>query len=138
MARAQYGIEINSGPFGQNSRKALIGAKYAEKQGKGDEYHDAMFRAYWQEAQPIADESVLQTVAENVGLAGTDFAEALHEPTLDVEVTADVVQAQQYQITGVPALLFNHKYLVGGAQPYEELVRIIDQIKTREQADQSS
>jgi predicted DsbA family dithiol-disulfide isomerase len=47
IARQHYGIEMKQGPFGIDSRPALIGDKYAEAQGKGDAYHDAVFRAYW-------------------------------------------------------------------------------------------
>ena len=40
-AREQYGLEINSGPFGINSRPALVAEKYAESQGKGETFHKA-------------------------------------------------------------------------------------------------
>src|SRR5438309_1003388 len=52
-AREQYGLEINAGPFGINSRPALILEKYAESQGKGDLFHKAVMRAYWQQARSI-------------------------------------------------------------------------------------
>ena len=65
-----YGIEITPGEFGIISRPALIAARFADVQGKGDAFHDAMFRAYWVEARNIADLLVIRAVAEQVGLDG--------------------------------------------------------------------
>ena len=58
IARERYHREINQGPFGIDSRPALIGAKYAETKELGLAYHEAMMRAYWQEARNIGDRSV--------------------------------------------------------------------------------
>lgn len=132
MAKAQYGIEINSGKFGINSRPALVGAKYAEKHGKGDAYHAAMFRAYWQEAQDISDAAVMAQVAHSVGLDESAFLASLDDSALENEVNQDILQAQMFQISGVPALVFINKYLIPGAQPYDELVRVVDYIRQRE------
>ena len=137
MATEVYGIEINGGKFGIDSRPALIGEKYAETQGKGDAYHWAMFRAYWEDAKDISDEAVLREVAESVGLEGDAFIEALKDPAYNIQVTQDVYQAQQIGITGVPALLFAEKYLVSGAQPYESLVDILRQIDELEKQEAS-
>ncbi len=132
MARERYGVEINSGPFGINSRPALIGAKYAEAQGKGEAYHAAMFRAYWQDARNIEDDQVMREVAESVGLDGAAFLAALSDPQLEQQVNADIQQAMQYGLSGVPALVFEEKYLVSGAQPYEVLLELIERIQSQD------
>lgn len=130
MARELYGLEINEGPFGIDSRPALIGAKYAEAQGVGDAYHDAVFRAYWQEGKSIEDREVLGDIAQRVGMDRAAFLAALDEERWDEAVTADVYQAHQYGLTGVPALVFEHKYLVVGAQPYETLEQVVDKVQS--------
>lgn len=131
MAKARYNIVINAGPFGINSRPALLGAKYAEQRGVGDAYHAAMFRAYWQNAQDISDAAVLRNVAEGVRLDGDAFLAALTDPALSAEVDSEIAFAQQNEITGVPAMVLINRYLVMGAQPYEELARIIEQIRQK-------
>ena len=131
MARAQYGVEIKSGPFGINSRPAMIGAKYAAAEGAGETYNRAMLRAYWQEGQDISDMAVMLGVAQAVGLDPDAYASALDNPDYEAQVDADIAQAAAYGLTGVPALIFADRYLVMGAQPYEELARIIDQIRAR-------
>lgn len=129
MARERYGLEINSGPFGINSRPALVGAKFAEAQGVGDVYHDAVFRAYWQEAKNIEDLDVLADVATAVGLDHDQFLAALDDPQYQQEMMADVEQAFQYGLSGVPALVYNNKYLVSGAQPYELLAEVAEKAR---------
>ncbi len=132
VAREHFGLNINPGPFGIDSRPAMIGAKYAAEQGKGYVYNQAMLRAYWQAGQDISQLTVIQDVAEHVGLDGEQFTAALENPKYEAEVDADIAQARAYGITGVPALLFVNKYLVVGAQPYGELVRILEQIQEHE------
>jgi predicted DsbA family dithiol-disulfide isomerase len=132
MAREKYGVELHSGPFGIDSRTALIGDKYAESQGKGDAYHAAVFRAYWVEAKNIEDRAVLRKIAENAGLDGDAFLKALDEPVYEKQVIDDIQQAQEFGLSGVPALIFAEKYLVSGAQPYDALVNVVSQVQSRE------
>ncbi len=67
-AHEQYGLDIDAGPFGIDSRPALIAEKYAESQGKGEAFHKAVMKAYWQQARSIDDKAVLTEIAEQVGL----------------------------------------------------------------------
>ena len=134
MAREQYGLEINVGPFGISSRAALVGAKYAESQGVGEAYNVAMLRAYWQEARDISDTAVLADIAtsEDVGLDREAYLAALEDPQWTRAVTADVEQAFQYGLNGVPALILASKYLISGAQPYPALAQAVEEITRRE------
>jgi len=128
-AREQYGLELNDGPFGIDSRPALIGAKYAEAHGQGHGYHAAVFRAYWQEATDISELATLATIAERLGLERTAFLAALADPALIAAVDADIAQAHAYGLTGVPAMVFADKYLVTGAQPYAVLKQAVEQVR---------
>lgn len=137
MAKEQYGLEINSGPFGIDSRPALVGAKYAEAQGRGDAYHDAIYQAYWQEAKNIEETAVLQEVAQNAGLEVEPFMGALESNEFQEQVSADISQAFQFGLSGVPALVFENKYLVSGAQPLEVLVQVVEQVMGEKMGDKS-
>jgi predicted DsbA family dithiol-disulfide isomerase len=128
MARERYGLELNSGPMGINSRPALIGAKYAEDQGMGEAYHEAVFAAYWLKGQSIEESAVLAEIAESVGLERDAFLAALTDGRWETAVSADIQQAMAYGLSGVPALVFANKYLVTGAQPYETLVQVTEQV----------
>jgi predicted DsbA family dithiol-disulfide isomerase len=132
IAREYYGLEINQGPHGISSRDALIGAKYAEAQGKGPQYHAVTLRAYWQRANDISERVILGMIAQSIGLDEAAFRAALDDPHYDEQVEADVVLAYQYGLTGVPALIFNNKYLVSGAQPYEVLKQVVERVQSEE------
>ncbi|MDZ4766093.1 MAG: DsbA family protein [Chloroflexota bacterium] len=131
MMRETYGVEINEGRFGITSRKALIGAKYAESvlPDGGLAYHDAVLRAYWMEARDISEVAVLREVAVTLGMDADSFAAALDDETYDEQVSTDVLDAQIKGLSGVPALIFGGKFLLSGAQPVEVLRHVVDRIE---------
>ncbi len=129
MAREAYSLEINRGPIGIPSRSALIGAKYAEAQNMGDLYHGAVFRAYWLEAKSIDNRQVLSEIARSIGLEKNIFLAALDDPKYEMHVDQDIEEAHMFGLNGVPALVFNKKYLVSGAQPYDVLRGVVEKIE---------
>ncbi len=128
-AREEYGVEVNSGPMNIDSRPALIAEKYAESQGKGKVFHEAVMHAYWQQARDISDINLLQEIAASVGLDTENFSSSLENPEFDAEVSADIDLARQYRLDGVPALVFAEKYLVMGAQPYNVLKQVVERVQ---------
>lgn len=136
IARDVYGLEMNPGPFGFDSRPALAGAKYAEEAGHGPAYHAAIMRAYWQEARDIADPTVLTDLAVSVGLNGGAFSAAVNDPRYLQAVADDVQTAREYGLNGVPALIFDNQYLVSGAQPLETLRDVVEKVVEARQAAQ--
>ena len=77
-------------------------------------------------------EYAFQLIAEKVGFNAENFEAALTDPAYDAEVSADVELAQEYRLDGVPALVFNNKYLVVGAQPYETLKQVVEKLLEEE------
>lgn len=135
MAQEQYGLKIQPGPFGIDSRPALVGAKYAEEMGVGEAYHAGVFRAYWQEGRSIEEPAVLQEIAVAVGLEPDGFLAALAAGGVwETAVSADIEQALHYGLSGVPALVFAHKYLVSGAQPYDVLAQVTEQVSAEQRS----
>ena len=128
VARERYNRTMNPGPFGINSRLALAGEKVAERLGGGAAFHDAVMSAYWSEARDISDRAVLSDCAAQAGLERSAFLAALDDPTYDRMVQADVDLARAYGLNGVPAMVFNDKYLVSGAQPADVLRQVVDRI----------
>ena len=122
---------MNPGPFGIDSRPALVGVKYAESQGNGNGFHDAVLKAYWQQAQAIDNLDVLTDIAGTTGLDTADFRAALTDPAFVEAVDDDIAQAAAYGLQGVPALIFAEKYLVPGAVPYETLVQVVEEVQQK-------
>lgn len=131
-AQAEYGLVINQGPFGIDSRPSLILEKYAEAQGKGAEYHKAVENAYWQQGQSIEDPQVLKAALSEAGLDAEQYETALADPQYEAEVEADIQQAYAYGLSGVPAVVFNNRFLVMGAQPYEVFRQVMDKLTSGE------
>lgn len=129
MARDQYGLELRQGRFGIDSRPALIGAKFAEGQGLGQEYHHAVMYAYWVDAKDIGDREVLADLADGIGLNREQYLAALDDAGLDEQVQSDIDQAQAYGLSGVPAIVFDNRYLIPGAQPYPVLAQATEQVQ---------
>ncbi len=138
LARDRYGIQLTHGALGVDSRAAHVGMKYAEEQGVGKAYHDAMFRAYWRDGRSIDQQDVLLEVAESVGLKREAFLKALETPAYLHKVVADITEAQAMGLQGVPAIIFARKYLVSGAQPYEVLNKVVSDVNARLNAETST
>jgi predicted DsbA family dithiol-disulfide isomerase len=126
---AEYGVTISVGPFGINSRPALVAAKLAEAMGKSEVYHDATHHAYWVEGRDISNHEVLLELMKQIGLEPNQLEAALSDPRYEAEVDEDIAEAREFGLEGVPAMVFNNKYLVTGAQPYAMLARAVEQIQ---------
>ena len=112
-----------------NTRPAHEGAKYAEAHGAGDAYHWAAFKAYFEDGRDLGDIDVLVDIAEEIDLDTEAFREAVEENRYRDEVLAEEQWAMQSGIRGVPAFIFDDKYLLTGVRPPEQLARVIQQIR---------
>jgi predicted DsbA family dithiol-disulfide isomerase len=135
IARTQHGIALHPGPIGISTRAAHLATKFADSHHKGDRFHLAAMKAYWLESRSLEDKQVLQDVAQQVGLDGPALLGAFEDRSLAAQVDADLMQAANREITGVPAVVFNGKYILAGAQPYAVFKRLLEQV--REQAHQA-
>jgi predicted DsbA family dithiol-disulfide isomerase len=132
IARTQHGLALRPGPIGISTRAAHIATKFAGSRHKENQFHLAAMKAYWLEGRSLEDEQILQDIAEQVGLDPDGFLEALENRSFAALVDADLMQATNREISGVPAVVFNGKYILAGAQPYAVFKRLLDQV--REQA----
>jgi predicted DsbA family dithiol-disulfide isomerase len=103
-----------------NSRRAQELGKWAETLGQGDEFHLAVFQAYFAAGRNIADITVLTEIAGMIGLDGRMAAQSLAEKTFKEAVDRDWEYARTCGITAVPTFMVGGRKLVG-AQPYEAL-----------------
>ena len=116
-------------PFGMrsktyNSRRAQELGKWAESLNKGEEFHLAVFKAYFADCLNIAKIPVLVEIAESVGLDGAE--EVISKGTFKEAVDSDWKYSRSCQITAVPTFVAKGRMVVG-AQPYsvlEELIKV--------------
>ena len=82
---------------------------------------ERLFSLYWLEGADIGSRDVLIKAAAEVGLDSTLVAQLLQsEADLD-PVIAEINQAAEFGITGVPTFIIANRYAVVGAQPAEAL-----------------
>ena len=103
-----------------NSRLAQELGKWAEEKGKGDEFHIAVFRAYFVEGKNIGKRGVLTDLAGSVGLVNEAAKEVLETRSFRAAVDEDWRLSRERGITAVPTFVVDHNLLVG-AQPYQTL-----------------
>jgi predicted DsbA family dithiol-disulfide isomerase len=116
-------------PFGErqktyNSRLAQELSKWAEFQGKGDQFHEAMFRAYFVEGINIGKPEELVRLAGSIGLSGDQAQSVLDARSFEQAVDADWKRSHALGITAVPTFVVNNAKLVG-AQSYEALEQFL-------------
>ncbi|HKY34929.1 MAG TPA: DsbA family oxidoreductase [Polyangiaceae bacterium] len=90
--------------------------RHAHAKGTQPALAAALFRAYFQEARNIADESLLAEIAAQHGF---DRAEALELATAPAELELtreEALSAAQSGIRGVPFFIFDGRLAVSGAQ----------------------
>jgi len=107
-----------------NSRRAQEGAKWAEKQGRADAYHIAVFQAYFVDGRNLHDMDTLVGAAGSVGLDGAELSEAVRSQAYKTAVDEDWLRSHRLGITAVPTFRLGSDLLVG-AQPYDALARFV-------------
>ena len=79
----------------------------------------ALFDAHFQQRRDVGDPMVLAEVYAALGLPRHEAEVACADPVLSDRVRAEEAQAWDMNISGVPAMLLNGKYLIPGAQDPE-------------------
>lgn len=88
----------------------------------------ALFRAHFNERRNLADRSLLLDIAASLGLHRAAAKSALDDPDLEARVLADEHQAWDMNISGVPAMIINEKFLIPGAQTPEVYVNALRRV----------
>ncbi len=109
------------------TKLAFEGWHYACDQGKGDEYADRMYRAYFIDEMDIGNIEVLRSLAEQVGLDGDAYVKALNEGTY-AAITAEKDRASRevYEVKGVPTLFINGERTELDEYSVDEMVSILE------------
>ncbi len=99
----------------------------AKKYGKGDAMEEQLFRGYFTEGKDIGNHDVLIAMAKAIGIDEQEAAEVLKNNTYADAVQADIQQAAQIGVRGVPFFVLNNKYAVSGAQAPETFLQALTQ-----------
>ena len=107
-------------------------AKLAAKENLGEEMTEALLHAYFVEAKQIGSEEVLLEIATKVGLDKEQVKHVLESEDYIEEVKADITEAGQVGVKGVPFFVINKKYAISGAQPPEAFAEALKKVAEEE------
>jgi predicted DsbA family dithiol-disulfide isomerase len=94
----------------------------------------ALFRAHFNQRTNLSDRDVLLDIAAEAGLHRAAAKAALDDPELEARVLAEERQAWDLNISGVPAMIVNDRFMIPGAQAPEVYVNALRRVaaKSRE------
>ena len=92
----------------------------------------ALFDAHFQQRRDVSDADVLVELAAAQGLDPAGARAALTDEALGVIVKREEAQAYDLNVTGVPAMLIQGKYMIPGAQEPEVYVNALRRVVERE------
>lgn len=99
-----------------NSFNAHRFSHFAKQYGKQNEAEEKLFAAYFTEGKNIDDAETLMAMAAELGLDVTKLANVMGSGAYAKDVMADIDEAQELGIRGVPFFVLNRKYAISGAQ----------------------
>ncbi|MEO8239048.1 MAG: DsbA family oxidoreductase [Flavobacterium sp.] len=113
-----------------NSLKAHRIIQLAKTKNADDEMEEIFFKAYFTDGRDLNDDTALMELALQVGLNPSDVQEVVQNEDLYLkEVKADIDEAREIGLQGVPFFVFDRKYAISGAQPVETFVKTITEVQ---------
>jgi predicted DsbA family dithiol-disulfide isomerase len=94
----------------------------------------ALFRAHFNLRANLGDRTVLLDIASENGLHRAAAKAALDDPELEARVLAEEAQAWDMNISGVPAMIINSKFMIPGAQAPEVYVNALRRVAEKSRA----
>ena len=98
----------------------------------------AFFKAHFNQRQPLNDRTALLDIAASVGLHREAAKAALDYADLEARVIAEEKQAWDFNITGVPAMIVDGKFMIPGAQAPETYVNTLRRVVAKTKAGASA
>ena len=101
---------------------------WADHQGRMHDLKQALFVAHFTHRRNLSDNNVLADVAAETGLNRDEALAVVADQRFANEVRATEQSWISQGISGVPAVIFNRRHLVTGAQGVENYTRILEQL----------
>ena len=123
------GIKMSLPPVQPRTRLAHQAAHWARSQGRFDDYHKEIFRAFFERGDDIGDIDVLAGVAIELELDSNSLRRALNAREFEESVLEDESAGARLGVTGVPAFIANRRATLAGVRPVEHLKQLIEQVR---------
>ena len=94
----------------------------------------ALFTAYFQDRRDVSDIDVLCDIAEAQGMDRAAASAWINDAALTATVRAEMAYWTDQNITGVPAIIFDQKFMVPGAQSADVFADVINKVLAKREA----
>ena len=125
----KLGITMKLPPVQPRTRLAHQAAHWARARGRFDDYHAALFRAFFERGEDIGQVAVLTRLAADLGLDGEALRGSLERHELEASVLADERDAEALGVRGVPAFVADRRATLSGVAPVERLRQLIAHVR---------
>ena len=113
----------------RNTFKAHQLLHWADEHDRQTALKEALFEAYFTRQENVDDTEVLLAAVERAGLQGDEARAVLRDGRYRDAVRAAEQLWVSQGIHGVPAFIFNHRYLVSGAQEPQLFVQLFQRME---------
>jgi predicted DsbA family dithiol-disulfide isomerase len=117
---AETGVRVAPPSSWIDSIPALQGSEVARDAGVFKAYHDAVFRAAFDDGADIADHNVLDAIAERAGLDRAKFRETLDSGVMAARLDDHKREADEFSALGYPTFILGDFPMIG-IQPIESM-----------------
>ena len=131
----RLGLEFRRGrTFTPHTILALQASEFARAHGTTEQiidYHRGLFRGYFTDFENLMEIDVLVRHAEAVGLDGAALREALTTGAYLDDTNEAIEHAYAIGVQAIPTFIVDEKYAVVGAQEYDTLERVMEQLNAK-------
>jgi predicted DsbA family dithiol-disulfide isomerase len=126
----RLGVTMKLPPVQPRSRLAHEAAAWARTHCRFDDFHAAIFRAFFERGRDIGDTRVLTSLAAELGMDAHSLQHALDTGALESQVQDEEQLARELGITAVPAFVADRRTALSGVQTVDDLRRMIEYVRT--------
>ena len=119
-----------------NTVKAHELIHFAKAQGRQLDMKERLLKAYFVDGRHVGRIEDLADLAAEIGLDRGEVVRVLTDETYLDDVKADVAQAVEYGIQGVPFFVIDGTYGVSGAQDATTFAQLLEQVRTEREVNQ--
>ena len=102
---------------------------FAKSKGRQLEVKERLLKAYFIKGEHVGRIEDLVEIAAELGFDRDEVTEALESHRFLPDVKADMAQAREYGIQGVPFFVFDGKYGVSGAQDAGTFANVLEEVR---------
>lgn len=131
---AETGVAVTPLENWIDSQAALEGSELARAAGRFDAYHDAVFRAVFEERRDISDAMALGEIAAAAGLDREEFVAGVTAGAMRARLEEHRREADNFSALGYPAFVLGD-YPLTGIQPKETMRLVLARYLARRSAE---